>query len=184
MARLGRPGISDERKQELWDRWAAGESISEISRAMGKPPGSVYTILRSRGGCVPRRRRVRANALTLAEREEISRGLASGEAIRSIARRLGRAPSPARREVARNKGPRRYRAVDAEDRAFYRAKRPQRCLLAKRPGLAAFVRGRLEEDWSPEQVSGHLAVAFAGNSEMQVSHETIYKTLFIQSRGC
>ena len=183
MARLGRPGMSDERKQELWDRWKAGESISHIGRAMGKPPGSVYTILRSNGGVVPRKRCRREGHLSLNERESISRGLARGDSIRQIARDLGRAPSTISREVKRNKGRRRYRAIDAHDRAWYQARRPKRCLLAKNPVLAGFVADMLAQDWSPEQISGFLAVMFPENSEMNVSHETIYKTLFIQSRG-
>ncbi len=183
MARIGRPGFSDERRQELWDRWAAGETISEISRAMDKPPGSVFTILRSNGGVVPCPRRHRDGSLTLAEREEISRGLAAGESLRSIARRLERSPSTVSREVTRNKGRHRYRAIDADDRAFYKAKRRRPCLLAQRPVLARFVAARLAEEWSPEQIAGHLARTFGKDSEMYVSHETIYKTLFIQSRG-
>jgi IS30 family transposase len=183
MARLGRPGLSDERKNELWERWHAGESISEISRAMGKPAGSVYTILRTRGGVYSPPRRRRAGHLTLEEREEISRGLARGESMRTIARRLGRAPSTISREIAPNKGCSRYRAIDAHDRAWYRAKRPKPCRLEESPVLADFVRDRLFEDWSPQQIAGFLAVMHPDTPELRVSHETIYKTLFIQSRG-
>jgi len=152
--------LSDERRQELWDRWAAGESISAISRAMGKPPGSVWTILRSRGGCTPPRRRIRPDALKLEEREEISRGVAAGEPLRAIAARLGRAPSTISREVKRNKGQRKYRAIDAHDRAYYQAKRPKPCLLAQHPRLANLVADRLAEEWSPEQIAGALALEF------------------------
>jgi IS30 family transposase len=180
---LGRPGISDERKNELWCRWHAGESISEISRAMGKPAGSVFTILRSSGGVYRSPRRRRDEHLTLDEREEISRGLAQGESLRSIACRLDRAPSTISREVARNKGTRRYRAIDAHDRAWYRAQRPKACLLARNAVLGEFVATMLANDWSPQQISGFLAVMHPPESEMRVSHETIYKTLFIQSRG-
>lgn len=183
MARLGRPGMSDERKNELWQRWHAGESISQISRAMGKPPGSVYTILRLDGGVYRPPRRRRDGHLTLEEREEISRGVAHGESMRAIARRLGRAPSTISREVNRNKGRFRYRAIDAHDRAWYRARRPKPCALELNPVLAEFVADRLAEDWSPEQISGFLAVMHPPGSEMRVSHETIYKTVFIQSRG-
>ena len=131
MARFGRPGISDERKTELWGRWHAGESISTISRAMGKPAGSVFTILRSNGGVYRPPRQRRDEHLSLDEREEISRGLARGESFRSIARGLGRTPSRISREVARNKGCQRHRAIDAHDRAWYRAQRPKQCLLAR-----------------------------------------------------
>jgi IS30 family transposase len=183
MARLGRPGMSDERKNELWERWHAGESISEISRAMGKPAGSVFTILRTRGGVYSPPRHRRASHLRLEEREEISRGLARGESIRTIARRLGRAPSTISREITRNKGSSRYRAIDAHDRAWYQAKRPKPCRLEENPVLADFVRDRLSEDWSPQQIAGFLAVMHRDTPELRVSHETIYKTLFIQSRG-
>jgi IS30 family transposase len=183
VARLGRPGMSDERKTELWARWHAGESISEISRAMGKPPGSVYTILRLNGGVWRPPRRRRAGHLTLAEREEITRGVAQGESLRSIARRLRRAASTVSREVSRNKGRDRYRAIDAHDRAWYRARRPKRCLLARNPVLGRFVANMLAEDWSPQQISGFLAVMHPPGSEMRVSHETIYRSLFIESRG-
>ncbi len=183
MARLGRPGMSDEKKDELWERWHAGESISEISRAMGKPAGSVYTILRTRGGVYSPPRRARSTHLMLTEREEISRGLARGESIRQIAARLGRAPSTVSREIKRNKGCAKYRAIDAHDRAWYRAKRPKPCRLDQNPVLADFVRDRLTEDWSPEQIAGFLAVMHPNDPAMRVSHETIYKTIFIQGRS-
>lgn len=113
MARMGRPGLPDERKRELWDRWRAGESISQISVALAKPPGPVFTILRHYGGLAPAPRKRRPEFLSLAEREEISRGLASGKSLRQIARELNRAPSSISREVKRNKGARHYRAVAA-----------------------------------------------------------------------
>ncbi|MFI6850678.1 IS30 family transposase, partial [Kitasatospora sp. NPDC050467] len=183
MARLGRPGMSDTQKRELWDRWKAGESISEISRALGRPPGSIFTIIKSNGGYVPPVRQRRPGQLTLHERESISRGLARGDSIREIARTLGRAPSTVSREITRNKGGARYRAVDAEDRAWDRARRRQPCLLASNGPLRDFVAEKLAEDWSPEQISGHLAKVCAAGSGMRVSHETIYKSLFIQARG-
>ncbi|MQS16230.1 IS30 family transposase [Streptomyces kaniharaensis] len=183
MARLGRPGMSDTQKRELWDRWKAGESISEISRALGRPPGSIFTIIKSNGGYVPPVRQRRSGQLTLPERESISRGLARGDSIRSMARALGRAASTVSREIARNKGPARYRAVDAEDRAWDRARRRQPCLLATNAQLRDFVAEKLAEDWSPGQISGHLAKVHAAGSGMRVSHETIYKSLFIQARG-
>ena len=183
MARMGRPGMSDEHRLAVWQRWARGDSISEIARAVRRPPGSIFTLLRDKGGYVPPIRRRRSEFLSLADREEISRGLAAGESLRSIARRLHRAPSTISREIKRNKGPRKYRAVDADDRARRRARRPKPCLLAQRPELAGLVAGKLEDDLSPEQISGFLAPEFGHDPEMQVSHETIYKTLFIQSRG-
>ncbi|MFE2867132.1 IS30 family transposase [Embleya sp. NPDC059259] len=183
MAGLGRPGMSDTQKRELWDRWKAGESISEISRALARPPGSIFTIIKSNGGYVPPVRQRRSGQLKLAERESISRGLARGDSIRSIARVLGRAASTVGREIARNKGPAHYRAVDAEDRARDRARRRQPCRLATNARLRDFVAEKPADDWSPGRISGRLAKVCAPGSEMRVSHETIYKSLFVQARG-
>jgi IS30 family transposase len=183
MAKIGRPGLPSAKRQEVWDRWKAGDSISEIARVVGSPPGSIFSILLPYGGVYQAPQRRRAGTLTLVEREEISRGLASGESFQSIGRRLSRSASTISREVARNRGRRRYRAVDADDRAWRRARRPKMCLLAIRPALRAFVAAKLEQDWSPEQISGWLTKHHPAGSEMRVSHETIYKSLFIQSRG-
>lgn len=183
MAKMGRPGLPPERRQEVWERWRSGDSISEISRAVGSPPGSIFSILLPYGGIYQAPKRRRPGALALAEREEISRGLARGESCRAIARRLGRPASTISREVARNRGRGKYRAVDADDRAFRRARRPKPCLLARRPALRQFVAAKLKDDWSPEQISGWLAKRHPAGSMMRVSHETIYRSLFIQSRG-
>jgi IS30 family transposase len=183
VARLGRPGMSDAQKRQLWARWKAGESISQIARALDKPPGSVFTVLKSNGGYVPPVRLRRAGSLTWADREEISRGLARGDSIRQIARVLGRPASTVSREVARNKGRDRYRAVDAEDRSRDRARRKQPCLLARNPHLRQVVAAKLSQDWSPEQIAGYLARTYPPGSGMRVSHETIYKSLFVQTRG-
>ncbi len=183
MAKMGRPGMSDELRRELWRMWASGYSFSEIARAIGHPPGSIFTVVRQTGGYVPAPSRRRPGTLTLREREEISRGLARGHSIRQIARTLGRAPSTICREITRNRGRRRYRAVDADDRAWRRARRPRPCLLATNPDLRAFVAARLQDDWSPEQIAGTLRKQHPAQSGMWVSHETIYKSLFVQSRG-
>jgi IS30 family transposase len=183
MAKLGRPGMSDELRRELWRMWGSGSSISDIARAIGHPPGSSFTVLRQTGGYVPPPRKRRPGTLTLQEREEISRGLARGASMRQIAHRLGRAASTICREVARNRGRRRYRAIDADDRAWRRARRPKRCLLAGNPALCAYVAARLRNDWSPEQIAGTLRKEHPVGSGMRVSHETIYKSLFVQSRG-
>src|SRR4029453_8861756 len=111
MAKIGRPGLPSDRRQEVWERWKAGDSISEISRAVGSPPGSIFSILLPHGGIYKPPQRRRPGCLTLADREEISRGLAAGESFVGIGRRLGRATSTISREVAANKGRRRYRAV-------------------------------------------------------------------------
>ena len=148
MAKMGRPGMSDEQRQELWRLWASGKSLSEIGRAIGHPPGSIFTVVKQTGGYVPPPRKRRAGTLTLQEREEISRGLARGDSMRRIARLLGRSASTICREIARNKRKRMYRAVDADDRAWRRARRPKRCLLATNPVLRGYVAARLREDGS------------------------------------
>jgi IS30 family transposase len=131
----------------------------------------------------PRQRRRHRLGLTAAEREEISRGVAAGEPARRIAARLGRAPSTITRELGRNGGRRRYRAADADRQAWERARRPQRCKLARNRILAGLVAARLEQDWSPQQIAGWLKLAFPDDETMRVSHETIYLTLFVQARG-
>jgi IS30 family transposase len=183
MAKIGRPGLPSDTRQQVWERWKAGDSISEISRRVGSPPGSIFSILLPHGGIYQAPQRRRRGCLTLPDREEISRGLAAGESFGCIGRRLGRPTSTISREVAANKGRRRYRAVDADDRAWRRAKRPKKCKLATHPVLRGYVAARLREDWSPEQIAGVLSKTHPAGSRMRVSHETIYKSLFIQSRG-
>ncbi|HET9602525.1 MAG TPA: IS30 family transposase [Acidimicrobiales bacterium] len=183
MAQRGRPGLSPEQKRELWSRWKAGESLSEIGRALGKQPGSIHGVVASNGGYVPAVRRRSARVLTITEREEISRGLAEGASLRRIAGRLHRAPSSISREVARHGGRHRYRAARAEQRAWDRARRPKPCKLAAVPRLRELVAGKLAEEWSPEQISGWLARTYPGEQDLQVSTETIYRSLFVQARG-
>jgi len=172
VARIGRPGLPSDRRQQVWEMWKVGASISEISRTVGSPPGSIFSILLLYGGFYQAPRRRRPGVLTLQEREEISRGLAAGEPYRSIGRRLGRPASTISREVGKNKGPGKYRAVDADDRAWRRARRPKKCKLARNPVLRGYVAARLREDWSPEQIAGVLRKRHAAGSRMQVSHET------------
>jgi IS30 family transposase len=176
-------GLSVERKAEVWTRWKAGESMSDIGRAVGKHPGSIFTLLALQGGIVrpPRRRAVRA--LNSAEREHISRGLAAEQPIREIARELRRPASTISREVARNGGRMHYRAVAAEARAWRRAERPKRCRLAMAPALRRLVAAKLHLEWSPEQIAGWLRRTYPEDATMHVSHETIYRTLYIQARG-
>lgn len=183
MAQRGRPGLSAQQKTELWRRWRQGQSISEIGRALGKQPGSIYGVLASNGGVTPAARTRNPRALQLIEREEISRGLAEGRSIRAIAAQLQRAPSTVSREIARNNGRSKYRAAAADDRAWNAAKRPKTCLLARNSKLRKLVAQKLLEDWSPEQISGWLATARGDDVTMQVSHETIYRTLYQQARG-
>src|SRR5215208_2537199 len=185
LARRGRPGgLSAAGKKELWERWRAGESISDIARALQKAPGSIHGMIEATGGISPPQRRRRRCALTPAEREEISRGLATGESLRAIAARLSRSASTVCREVNRNGGRRRYRAQKAEEQASKRSLRPKRCLLAMNKRLSDVVAEKLKEDWSPEQISGWLKRQYPlDETTMRVSHETIYRPLFVQARG-
>ena len=182
MAQLGRPGLSAHQKQELWSRWRMGQSISEIGRALGKQSGSIHGVLASNGGVTPYVKSRACCALTLAEREEISRGLVEGLSVREIAALLQRAPSTVSREIARNRGRSKYRAALADDRAWIAAKRPKTCLLAKNKKLRKLVAEKLQEDWSPQQISGWLAATKRGPT-MQISHETIYRSLYLKTRG-
>jgi IS30 family transposase len=175
--------LSAASKRELWERWRAGESISDIARALHKAPGSIHGMLEATGGFSPPERRRRRCALIPAEREEISRGLASGESLRAIATRLGRCASTVCREVNRNGGRRNYRAQKAEEQALKRARRPKKCLLAIDERLRDVVARKLREDWSPEQISGWLKREYPDDEAMRISHETIYRTLFVQARG-
>ena len=157
--------------------------MSEIGRALGKQAANVYAILATNGGCLPPVRHRSPRVLSLAEREEISRGLAAQASLRAIAGRLGRAPSTVSREVARHGGRRGYRALRADERAWRRARRPKPCKLAREPRLRALVAAKLAEDWSPAQISGWLARTYPQEHALQVSAETIYRSLFIQARG-
>jgi IS30 family transposase len=183
MAQLGRPGLSPEQKAELWDRWKKGESFSEIGRALGRHAASIFGVAARHGGIAPANRRRSPRALNISEREEISRGMAAGVSIRQIAVAIERSPSTVSREVARHGGPGGYRAAEAESRAWDRARRPKLCLLARHGKLQRIVKSKLQMDWSPEQISGWLKVQFADDGNMRVSHETIYRSLFIQARG-
>jgi IS30 family transposase len=183
MAQMGRPGLTAEQKRELWARWKDGESLSEIGRALGKQPGSIHGVVASNGGYVPAPRTRSVRALSLDEREEISRGLAERLSYRTIAAGLRRAPSTISREVARHGGRTHYRAARADERAWSRARRPKPCKLASVPVLCELIAARLAEDWSPEQISGWLARTYPGEQALQVSTETIYRSLFVQARG-
>jgi IS30 family transposase len=176
-------GLSSGERAVLWSRWQAGWSISEIGRTLGKPAGSVFSVLRAKGGFAPAARTRSAICLSLAEREEISRGLAASLSLRELGRRLVRPPSTISREVARNGGRAAYRASLAEEQTWARAARPKPCMLATRARLRRVVAAKLVRRWSPEQISGWLKTAYGTDTQMQISHETIYKTLFIQARG-
>jgi IS30 family transposase len=176
-------GFNVVAKEELWDRWQHGESLKAIGRAFGKPSSSIYFQVAPHGGIRPARRRRSRLALTLTEREEISRGIAAARSIRSMARLLGHAPSTVSREIRRNGGYDRYRAAVAEQHAWARARRPKRCKLANNPRLRQLVASRLELNWSPEQIAGWLKKLHPEDERRRVSHETIYRSLYIQARG-
>jgi len=183
MGQLGRPGLSAVQKAELWQRWKQGQSLSDIGRALGKHAGSIHGVVSSNGGFTPAVRRRSRWSLTLAEREEISRGMATQLSIRQIAASLGRAPSTVSREIARHGGLCAYRATAADARAWERARRPKPCRLATYPALQRLVARQLLCDWSPEQIAGWLKREFPDQDTMRVSHETLYRSLFIQARG-
>lgn len=183
MLKEGRPGLTDEQKMQMWRMWKGGYSMREISRVLKRAPSGVWVHVRQCGGIAPPGRKRAATALTLAEREEISRGLCAGASVRSIARSLRRAPSTVSREVARHSGRAHYRANHADYEASLSALRPKRCRLALNGQLRRLVASKLALQWSPEQISGWLKRRYPDDETMQVSHETIYKSLFIQARG-
>ena len=183
MVQRVRRGFSVAERTEMWDRWQRGESLRAIGRAFGKPSSSIYHQLSPYGGIRPAPRRRSRLALTLSEREEISRGIVAQRSVRSMALLLGRSPSTVSREVRRNGGYDRYRAAAADERAWARAHRPKRCKLAKHPPLRRAVARKLRLNWSPEQVAGWLKRVHPGEGSYQVSHETIYRSLFVQARG-
>ena len=177
----GRMSVAE--KLEIWRLMRAGVSFRVIGSQLGRSNGSIRQYVGLTGGIRPRERTRAAVRLSACEREEISRGLAVGESLRCIAGRLGRAPSTVSREVTRNGGQARYRAADSDRAAWARASRPKRCKLASSQRLREAVAGKLGEDWSPQQIAGWLVREFPDEPEMRVSHETIYLTLFVQSRG-
>jgi IS30 family transposase len=183
MQRVRRSRMSASDKAAIWDRWTRGESLSEIGRGVEQSPAAVFHVVRARGGIPPPARWRSSRALTVSEREEISRGLARGVSFTQLAVQLGRPTSTVSREVGRHGGRRVYRAAVADAATWDRALRPQRCRLAQRPLLCARVAEKLEADWSPQQVAGWLKRTHPEDPDMQVSHETIYRSLFVQSRG-
>jgi IS30 family transposase len=183
VAQMGRPGLSWQQKQELWARWKAGQSLTEIGRSLGKQAGSIFGVVALRGGIAPPARRRSRLSLSMHEREEISRGLVAGLSLRKIATQLRRAPSTISREVCRNNGRSKYRAAHADERAWRSVCRAKPCRLAVNRSLQMVVARKLSENWSPQQISGWLKVEYADNPPMRISHETIYKSLFVQARG-
>ena len=170
-------------KALMWERWKAGWTLHQIGQLFDRPHTSIHNIFVKTGGIRPPERRRSARALTLVEREEISRAVVAGESIRSIAARLDRAASTVSRELKRNGGQESYRAAQAENDAWARALRPKRCKLAENRGLARIVADKLRMLWSPEQIAGWLKHTYPCDETLHVSHEAIYRSLFIQARG-
>lgn len=183
MARRGRPGLPDAVRQQVWQLWRLGRPASEIGRVLGCKAAAVRGVLAAHGGIAPAVRKRPDQGLSLAEREEISRGLAAGLSYRDIARRLERSASTVSREVERNGGWRAYRAGRADEKAWERARRPKASLLARDADLRKLVAQLLALQWSPEQISAWLKLEFPDDETLRVSHETIYRSLFIQARG-
>jgi IS30 family transposase len=180
-----RPRIhyTQSQKALMWERWQKGESLQQIAQLFDRNHSSIQPILAATGGIRPATRCRSRLALTLAEREEISRAVVAGHSIRSIAAQLGRAPSTISREIKRNGGQECYRASQADQSAWDRGRRPKTGKLAENRALARIVAGKLQLQWSPEQVAGWLKRTYPNDTSRQVSHETIYRSLFIQARG-
>ena len=181
--RQGRLGLFAIDERDIWSRWKAGQTLHEIGRVYGKCHNTIRAVLLPRGGIPPLARRRSRLALTFSEREDISRGMASGSSIREIASCLHRAASTVSREVARHGGRPAYRAFAADQQTWNAALRPKRCLLAVNSELRDVVASKLMLDWSPEQIAGWLKTQYPHDEGMRVSHETIYRSLFIQARG-
>jgi IS30 family transposase len=183
MKRRPRIYYSAEQRALIWDRWQKGETLHQIARSFDRFHSSIRNIVAETGGIRPTERRRSRWALSVTEREEISRGVVAGSSIRSIAASLDRAPSTISRELCRNGGALGYRASRADQAAWDRACRPKACKLVQQPALARLVASKLRLEWSPEQIAGWLKLTYPEDESWQVSQETIYRSLFIQARG-
>lgn len=183
MKRRTRIIYTESQKALMWDRWEKGDSLQQIAQMFDRHHPSIQRILSLSGGIRPARRHRPERSLTLSEREEISRSIVDGQSIRSIAKRLGRSPSTVSRELARNGGRETYRANTADQAAWDRATRPKVCKLVVNQTLANAVAAKLQLQWAPEQIAGWLKHTYPGDETNQVSHETIYRSLYIQARG-
>ena len=178
-----RTNYSESQKALMWERWQKGDSLQQIAQLFDRNHSTVQGILSRTGGIRPASRRRSRLALTLAEREEISRAVVTGQSIRSVARQLGRAPSTISRELQRNGGQQCYRAIQADQMAWDRSCRPKSCKLVENRALAHIVADKLRLQWSPEQIAGWLKRTYPDDANSLVSHETIYRSLYIQARG-
>jgi IS30 family transposase len=183
MKRRPRINYTEEQRALMWDRWQKGDSLEKIANLFDRHHPSIERILKETGGIRPLPRRRSRLALSIEEREDISLAVAAGHSIRSIASSLGRAPSTISREINRNGGRQYYRAHQADKAAWERAHRPKRCKLVVNRALARIVARKLQTTWSPEQIAGWLKRTYPNNENYQVSHETIYRSLYIQTRG-
>jgi IS30 family transposase len=174
---------SETQKALMWEHWKKGDTLHQIAQLFDRHHPSVQRILAETGGIQPAQRKRSQLSLTLAEREEISRAVVAGQSARSIATLLGRAPSTISREIKRNGGQECYRASQAEQAAWDRTLRPKTCKLVENRALAHIVSYKLRWQWSPEQIAGWLKQTYPSDESYQVSHETIYRSLYIQARG-
>lgn len=174
---------TDEMRSYIWDRYKKGDSIWSIARSFDRPSSSIHLQLSRTGGIRPPDRKRSCRCLSITEREEISRGIVGGLSIREIADSISRAPSTVSREINRNGGRRKYRGAQADQCAWERAKRPKTCKLSLNPELCEIIEIKMKRKWSPQQIAGWLKREYSGDERNQVSHETIYRTLFIQARG-
>jgi IS30 family transposase len=175
--------VTSAQREELWRRYKAGETILGIGRALGQRTTNLYRVLQAAGGIAPAECSRSPRVLSFGEREEISRGVAAGDTFRAIARSLNRAVSTISQEVARHGGREHYRAAHADWAAWESARRPKKCVLSMKRDLQRIVAVKLKQDWSPQQIAGWLKDQYPENPEMWVSHETIYRSLFVQARG-
>ena len=183
MAYRTRINYTQKQKAEIWSRWEKGESMTSIGRLFDRPSSSIYNMLSPTGGIRPPIRKRSRLALTLSDREEISRGIVAGLSVRAIANKMTRSPSTISREIKRNGGYGVYRAIQADQAAWNRSQRPKRCKLARNRVLRCIVVKKLQLNWAPEQIAGWLKIEFPGDESNHVSHETIYRSLFVQARG-
>ena len=181
--RRKRVPFKDAERAVVWQMWREGGLALDIAKVLGRSAPAVAYVIMQHGGIAPPDRRRSARVLRLTEREEISRGVVSGESLRAIGKRLGRAPSSISREIRRNGGVATYRAAVADTQAWDRARRPKACRLAMHPRLCRLVAKKLREDWSPQQIAAWLVNTYPDDPTMHVSHETIYRTLYVQTRG-
>ncbi len=181
--RRRRVPFSEAERAIVWQRWSEGALYPDIGRELGRSAPAVTFLIVRDGGIVPAKRFRASRVLSVKEREEISRGVVGGESLRSIAERLGRAPSSISREIHRHGGALTYRAAAADSEAWDLARRPKKCRLAIHPDLRSLVTQKLRSDWSPEQISKWLVKTYPDDSNLRISHETIYRTLYIQARG-